>query len=91
VERLQTKSLQQRIDALGSEAMKADPSNMAGLTPRELEVLRYVAMGLTDSAVGEKLFISPRTVSQHLRSIYSKLDVSSRSAATRYAVDHGLA
>lgn len=62
----------------------------ASLTQREVEVLKLVAEGLTDGGVAERLFISPRTVSQHLRSIYSKLDVSSRSAATRFAVEQGL-
>ena len=61
-----------------------------GLTQRELEVLRLVAQGLTDAEVADRLFISPRTVGQHLRSVYSKLDVSSRVAATRYAIDHDL-
>jgi DNA-binding CsgD family transcriptional regulator/tetratricopeptide (TPR) repeat protein len=62
----------------------------ARLTQREVEVLRLVASGLTDAGVAERLFISPRTVSQHLQSIYSKLNVSTRSAATRFAVEHGL-
>jgi DNA-binding CsgD family transcriptional regulator len=62
----------------------------AGLTSREVEVLRLVAQGLTDGTVAEQLYISPRTVSQHLRSIYGKLDVSSRAAATRFAVEHHL-
>lgn len=61
-----------------------------GLTPRELDVLRLVAQGLTDAEVAERLFLSPRTVGSHLTSIYGKLDVSSRSAATRIAVEHGL-
>jgi ATP/maltotriose-dependent transcriptional regulator MalT len=62
----------------------------AGLTAREVEVLRLVAEGLTDAQVAEKLFISLRTVNAHLRSIYTKLGVGSRSAATRYAVEHEL-
>ncbi|HUG16782.1 MAG TPA: LuxR C-terminal-related transcriptional regulator [Thermomicrobiales bacterium] len=61
-----------------------------GLTPRELDVLRLVATGLTDAEVAEQLFLSRRTVSSHLTSIYTKLGVSSRAAATRYAVDHEL-
>jgi DNA-binding NarL/FixJ family response regulator len=62
-----------------------------GLTQREVEVLRLVAQGLTDAQVADQLVISPRTVNGHLRSIYSKIGVTSRSAATRYAVDHHLA
>lgn len=63
---------------------------LAGLTPREIDVLRLVADGLTDIQIAEKLIISSRTVSTHLRSIYSKLGVSSRTAATRFAVEYHL-
>ena len=66
-------------------------SDLAGLTAREGEVLRLVAQGLTDAQVAEQLVISPRTVNWHLTSIYSKLGVSSRSAAARFAVEHHLA
>ena len=62
----------------------------AGLTVREVEVLRLVAEGLTNSEVAERLSLSPRTVGQHLRSIYNKLDVGSRTAATRFAIEHHL-
>ena len=65
-------------------------SSPAGLTAREMEVLRLVARGLSDTQVAEQLVISSRTVNWHLTSIYSKLGVSSRSAATRYALDHAL-
>jgi DNA-binding CsgD family transcriptional regulator len=61
-----------------------------GLTAREAEVLRYIAQGWTDTQIAEQLVISPRTVNTHLTSIYSKAQVSSRSGATRYAVDHHL-
>ena len=61
------------------------------LTPREAEVLRLVATGRTDAQIAEHLCISTRTVHAHVRSIYGKLDVANRSAATRYALDHGLA
>ena len=63
---------------------------LEGLTAREVEVLRLVADGLTDAQVAERLVVSLRTVHAHLRSVYRKLDVRSRSAATRYAVEHGL-
>jgi DNA-binding CsgD family transcriptional regulator len=62
----------------------------AGLTEREVEILRLVAQGLTDAQVAERLVISPRTVHGHLRSIYGKLDVSSRTAATRFAIEQQL-
>lgn len=65
-------------------------SNPAGLSRRELEVLRLVARGNTDAQVAEELFISPRTVARHLQSIYTKLNVNSRTQATREAIDRGL-
>ena len=62
----------------------------AGLTAREMEVLCLVAQGLTDAQVADRLVISPRTVNTHLTSIYSKLGVDSRTAATRYAIERQL-
>jgi ATP/maltotriose-dependent transcriptional regulator MalT len=61
-----------------------------GLTSREVEVLGLVAEGLTNAQVAQRLFLSPRTVQRHLNSIYHKLGISSRTAATRFALDHGL-
>ena len=70
----------------------ASPQNYpAGLTAREVEVLRLLAGGLTDLQIAEKLVLSPRTVHAHISSIYSKLGVTSRSTATRYAIEHHLA
>ncbi len=62
----------------------------AGLTAREVDVLRLVAQGLTDAQVADKLIVSRRTVSTHLSAIYGKLQVNSRSAATRFALEQGL-
>jgi len=62
----------------------------AGLTAREVEVLRLIAQGWTDAQIAEHLVISPRTVNHHTTSLYSKLNVSSRAAATRYAHEHHL-
>jgi DNA-binding NarL/FixJ family response regulator len=56
-----------------------------------VEVLYLLAGGLTDIQIAEKLVLSPRTVHAHISSIYSKLGVTSRSAATRYAMEHHLA
>ena len=70
--------------------VKPSPSYPDGLTTREVEVLRLVASGLTDGQVAAQLVISPRTVNTHLKSIYGKIQVSSRSAATRYALEQKL-
>ena len=69
---------------------KPSPTYPDGLTTREVEVLRLLAQGMTDAQIAEQLVISPRTVNNHLTSIYQKIQVSSRSAATRYAVDQHL-
>jgi DNA-binding NarL/FixJ family response regulator len=57
---------------------------------REVEVLKLVAEGLTNPQVAKELFLSPRTVQRHLNSVYKKLGVSSRAAATRFASEHQL-
>jgi DNA-binding CsgD family transcriptional regulator len=62
-----------------------------GLTLREVEILRLVAAGMTNRQAAERLGLSIRTIDAHLRSIYAKLGIKSRSAATRYAVEHNLA
>jgi DNA-binding NarL/FixJ family response regulator len=53
--------------------------------------LRLLARGWTDAQIADELFLSRRTVHAHLREIFRKLAVSHRSAATRYAIEHGLA
>ena len=60
------------------------------LSARELEVLRLVAEGLSDNQIAERLYLSPRTVGHHLRSVYRKLGVQSRTAAVRAAVESAL-
>jgi predicted ATPase/DNA-binding CsgD family transcriptional regulator len=62
-----------------------------GLTGREVEVLKLIAQGLSDVEVASRLHLSRHTVNAHLHSIYGKLNVNSRTAATRYAVEQGLA
>ena len=79
---------------VGSSMALLDSKALAyphGLTAREVEVLRLVAQGLTNEQVAEQLIISPRTVNTHLTAIFSKIGVSSRGAATRYAIEHHLA
>ncbi len=66
------------------------PAYPDGLTAREVEVLRLIAQGWTDAQIAGHLVISPRTVNRHTTSLYSKLKVSSRAAATHYALEHHL-
>jgi DNA-binding NarL/FixJ family response regulator len=61
-----------------------------GLTAREVEVLRLVAEGKTNRAIAEELVISEKTVARHMSNIFTKLGISSRSAATAYAYQHDL-
>ncbi|HEY7030750.1 MAG TPA: response regulator transcription factor [Thermomicrobiales bacterium] len=60
------------------------------LSPREHEIMLLLIEGLTDKEIGAALGISPRTVTTHVTSIYNKLGVFSRVAATTYAFRHGL-
>jgi ATP/maltotriose-dependent transcriptional regulator MalT len=66
------------------------PTAPFGLTSREVEVLRLLTQGLSDAQIADHLVISPRTVNRHTTSLYSKLGVSSRAAATRSAIEHHL-
>jgi predicted ATPase/DNA-binding CsgD family transcriptional regulator len=68
----------------------ATPSLAVELTEREREVLSLVTTGLTNAQIARQLSISTLTVNAHLRSIYQKLGVTTRSAATRYAIEHHL-
>jgi len=62
----------------------------AGLTGRELEVLRLIASGISNRSIAEKLVLSEKTVARHVSNIFTKLGLSSRSAATSYAYEHNL-
>jgi DNA-binding NarL/FixJ family response regulator len=83
----------ERHDQLNDEIAtpSESPAYPAGLSSREVEVLRLVAQGMTNPQVAERLSLSPRTVEQHLRSIYNKLGVSTRAAATAFAYAQHLA
>ena len=70
--------------------VSSTPEHPGGLSPREVEVLGLVAEGLTNAQIAQRLFLSPRTVQRHLNSIYHKLGVSSRTVATRFAIEHCL-
>jgi len=71
--------------------LDAPPSHANdGLTTRELEVLRLVASGKTNRRIAADLHISEKTVARHVSNIFTKLDLSSRAAATAYAFMHKL-
>ncbi|WP_410788140.1 LuxR C-terminal-related transcriptional regulator [Kribbella sp. C-35] len=65
-------------------------STAGGLTGRELDVLRLVAVGNSNAEIAERLVLSDKTVARHLTNIFAKLDVPSRTAAAAYARDHDL-
>jgi len=66
------------------------PANPGGLTQREVEVIRLVSNGMTDREIGETLFISVKTVGNHLSNILNKTDSANRAEAASYANQHGL-
>jgi DNA-binding CsgD family transcriptional regulator/tetratricopeptide (TPR) repeat protein len=73
-----------------SKTLLAAGQRPAGLTAREAQVLGLIAEGASTRAVSEQLFISAKTADNHIQHIYTKLGVTNRAAATRWALDHGL-
>jgi len=73
-----------------SSLMQPHSSTQAALTRREREVLSLLTEGLTNKEIAERLVVSLPTVNTHVASIFNKLEVNSRSAATRYAVEQHL-
>ncbi len=69
----------------------AAPSQTFGLSPREMEVLRLMADGLSNRQVADALYVSLRTVATHVTSVLTKLDLPSRTAAVAFAIRNGLA
>ena len=67
------------LAATGETARKRDPSTLDQLTPRELQVALDLASGLTTRETAAKLYLSPKTVEYHLRSVYRKLGIASRA------------
>lgn len=79
-----------RASSLSSATFKAESSYPVGLTPREVEVLRLVADGLTNQQAADRLSVTSRTINAHLTSIYSKIGVTSRAGAVRFATEQKL-
>jgi putative nucleotidyltransferase with HDIG domain len=78
------------VEAAGQRPVRVRTTWPAGLTDREVEVLRLVARGSSNRGVAEELFISPRTAEHHVQHIYDKIGVSTRAAAAMFAMEHGL-
>jgi DNA-binding CsgD family transcriptional regulator len=87
-EALGIRGLGEQVGALRTATAPARP---AGLTGREVEVLRLIAAGHSNRAIAQALFISPNTVLHHVSSIFAKLGVANRAEAAAYAVRRGLA
>ncbi|HMK11981.1 MAG TPA: HD domain-containing phosphohydrolase [Acidimicrobiales bacterium] len=80
----------ERVLAAAGHRRAARPPLPAGLTAREVEVLRLLALGLTTREVGDQLVISPKTADHHVQHIYTKIGVSTRGAAALFAIEQGI-
>lgn len=80
----------ERILAAAGHPRQARPQGPGGITGRETEVLRLVALGLTVRQIADRLVITPKTADHHIQNIYSKIGVSTRGAAALYAIEHGV-
>ncbi|MFP3902305.1 MAG: HD domain-containing phosphohydrolase [Acidimicrobiia bacterium] len=78
------------LAAAGARPAPRQSAWPAGLTDREVEVLRLIARGASNRAVAEQLYISTKTVGRHIENLYRKIGVSSRAAAAVFAMDHRL-
>jgi DNA-binding CsgD family transcriptional regulator len=79
-----------KLDAARLQEARDGQRAVAGLTDRELQTLRLVATGRTNRTIAEELGLSEKTVARHISNIFTKLNVSSRAAATAYAFEHQL-
>ena len=88
--RLDPECVRAVIEAAGQPPPTVRTVWPAGLSDREVEVLRLVARGLSNRAIAERLSVSPRTAEHHVQHIYTKLGASTRAAAAMFAMEHGL-
>lgn len=87
--RLDTEAVEAVLGAAGHRVARRR-DRPAGLTAREVEILRLVARGLSNKQIAAILSISPKTVANHVEHVYAKIDVSNRAGAGLFAVRHGL-
>jgi DNA-binding NarL/FixJ family response regulator len=80
----------ERVVAAAGHRRSARPPLPVGLTAREAEVLRFLALGLTTRQVADRLVISAKTADHHVQHIYTKIGVSTRGTAALFAIEHGI-
>ncbi len=78
------------LSSAGQSSRRETVERSAGLTPREIEVLRLIAAGHTAKEAARQLEIAPKTADNHIQNLYSKIGVSTRAAAALYALERGL-
>jgi HD-GYP domain-containing protein (c-di-GMP phosphodiesterase class II) len=88
--RLDPEGVRAVIEAAGQPPPRVRSVWPAGLSDREIDVLRLVARGLSNRAIAGRLVISPRTAEHHVQHIYTKIGASTRAAAAMFAMEHGL-
>ena len=75
------------LRASGESSRRRDPTTLSQLTPQELQIARMVADGLSNKEVAAQLFLSPRTIDSHLRQVFAKLSITSRTQLARLSLD----
>jgi HD-GYP domain-containing protein (c-di-GMP phosphodiesterase class II) len=79
------------LEAAGHRVAPVRRELIAGLTAREMDVLRLIARGKSMKEIGASLGISPKTADNHIQNLYDKIGVRTRAGATLFAIEHGLA
>ena len=88
--RLDPDAIDAVLGSAGHATTRAAQPRPAGLTDRQIEVLRLLAIGLSNRQIAERLHLSPRTAEHHVQDIYTRLGVSSRAPAALFAMEHNL-
>lgn len=88
--RLDSECVRAVVEAAGHADVRVRTTWPAGLSDREVEVLRLVARGLSNRAIAKRLFISPRTAEHHVQHVYTKIGTSTRASAAVFAMEHDL-
>ena len=88
--RLDSDAVRAVLESAGHPGPRVHPTWPAGLSEREVQVLRLVARGHSNREVARQLWISPKTAGHHVQHIYAKIGVSTRAAAAMFAMEHGL-